>query len=174
MNRQSFGEGLAAKTSYTSILTSQKGDKRNQAQSRASGSFIPDAYDGKPIDYQNLISGKSQTIKHDSGYNSLTSNRLMSAAAMKTRTQSGMNLNPKKLRNMQRPGSQMYMREKKGNTNSITSLPKFSLQTEPKSHASTYYSVNNAVRQDAIQLSDKQQKAFVFRRLVSGLGKMGQ
>ena len=66
------------------------------------------------------------------------------------------------------------MREKKGNTNSITSLPKFSLQTEPKSHASTYYSVNNAVRQDAIQLSAQQQKAFVFRRLASGLGKMGQ
>ena len=52
--------------------------------------FIPDAtFDGKPIDdYQNYTSGKSQTMKGqgDLGCNSLTGNRLMSAAALKTRT----------------------------------------------------------------------------------------
>ena len=60
--------------------------------------------------------------------------------------------------------------KKGGPSNSMSSsLHKFSLQTDPKSHASTYYSMNNAVRQETHKLTEKQKKALVFRRLNQGL-----
>ena len=50
-------------------------------------------------------------------------------------------------------------------THSAGSFPKFSLRTQPKSQASTYFSLNNAVRQSSIKLDQKETKAFLLSKM---------
>ena len=59
-------------------------------------------------------------------------------------------------------------------TTSSSSIPRFSLQTEPKSHASTYYTMNNALRKDAIKLDDREQMAFTKSKNRLGSGRNSQ
>ena len=53
-------------------------------------------------------------------------------------------------------------------------MPRFSLQTEPKSQASTYYTMNNAIRKDAIKLDEREQKAFTKSKNRLGSGRNSQ
>lgn len=50
-------------------------------------------------------------------------------------------------------------------THSISSFPRFSLRAEPKSTASNYFSLNNAVRQSAIKLDEQEQQAYMMNIL---------
>ena len=51
---------------------------------------------------------------------------------------------------------------RKNMTHSISSFPRFSLRAEPKSTASNYFSLNNAVRQSAIKLDEQEQQAYMM------------
>ena len=65
---------------------------------------------------------------------------------------------PRQGRDKQQSAS--YRRLNQQNANSTASIPKFSLRTEPKSNASTYYSLNNAVRQAAINVQEEDAQAY--------------
>ena len=45
--------------------------------------------------------------------------------------------------------------------NNQSKAHKFSLRTQPKSQASTYYTINNAVRRSALNLATHEAKAFM-------------
>ena len=59
-----------------------------------------------------------------------------------------------------RPTSTSSIKKQSSTTQSVGSFPRFSLRTEPKSQASTYFSLNNAVRTNTIKLDENETKAY--------------
>ena len=135
-------------SNYNSFRANPGHENKNQPES------------ARYLQVQEVSSGHLNMVKSSSAG---MGGRQMSANALHRRAPSSMhslqqtfNENMKKARlNASQKKSQKTQR-----THYTSTVHKFSLHTERKSQASTYYSLNNAVRQQVIRLDDREAQAY--------------